>query len=76
MSGDLTSVVTKAAAIVTDQGGLLCHAAIVARERNVPCIVGVGNATTEIKEGEIVTVDANAGKVVRFISKPITVPGQ
>ncbi len=54
----------KAAAIVTDQGGILSHAAIVARELKVPCIVGTGNATQVLKNGQRVTVDANTGTVV------------
>ncbi|HEY4161400.1 MAG TPA: PEP-utilizing enzyme [Candidatus Saccharimonadales bacterium] len=53
----------KAAAIVTDQGGILSHAAIVARELKVPCIVGTGNATQLLKDGRRVVVDANAGTV-------------
>jgi phosphohistidine swiveling domain-containing protein len=53
----------KAAAIVTDQGGILSHAAIVARELHKPCIVGTGNATTVLKNAQEVTVDATAGTV-------------
>ncbi len=51
----------KASAIVTDQGGILSHAAIVARELHKPCIVGTGNATALLKNGDLVTVDADAG---------------
>lgn len=53
----------KAAAIVTDQGGILSHAAIVARELHKPCIVGTGNATKMLKNGQIVSVDADSGSV-------------
>lgn len=53
----------KAAAIVTDQGGILSHAAIVARELKKPCIVGTSNATKTLINGQIVTVDANEGIV-------------
>lgn len=53
----------KAAAIVTDQGGILSHAAIVARELKVPCIVGTGNATKVLKSGQLVSVDADNGSV-------------
>lgn len=53
----------KAAAIVTDQGGILSHAAIVARELKVPCIVGAGNATEVLKNGQMVNVDADRGVV-------------
>lgn len=55
----------KASAIVTDQGGILSHAAIVARELGTPCIVGTGEATQKLKSGETVVVDADAGVVVR-----------
>jgi pyruvate,water dikinase len=53
----------KAAAIVTDQGGILSHAAIVARELKVPCVVGTGNATAILKDDQIVKVDATTGDV-------------
>lgn len=54
----------KATAIVTDQGGILSHAAIVARELHKPCIVGTGNATKMLKNNNVVDVDADAGTVV------------
>lgn len=54
----------KAVAIVTDQGGILSHAAIVARELKKPCIVGVGNATKKLQNGQKVTVDAYKGVVI------------
>jgi phosphohistidine swiveling domain-containing protein len=53
----------KASAIVTDQGGILSHAAIVARELHKPCIVGTGNATEILRNNQIVSVDADAGTV-------------
>ncbi len=53
----------KAAAIVTDQGGILSHAAIVARELKKPCIVGTGNATKKLKNNQLVSVDADKGIV-------------
>ncbi len=53
----------KAAAFVTDIGGMCSHAAIVARELGVPCIVAAENATTILKEGQEVIVDANKGIV-------------
>ncbi|HSX31268.1 MAG TPA: PEP-utilizing enzyme [Candidatus Saccharimonadales bacterium] len=60
---DYVPLMQKAAAIVTDQGGILSHAAIVARELKVPCVVGTGNATTVLKNGQTVTVDAATGDV-------------
>jgi phosphohistidine swiveling domain-containing protein len=53
----------KACAIVTDQGGILSHAAIIARELNKPCLVSTGNATSVLTDGQLVTVDANNGVV-------------
>lgn len=65
---ELMSLCNKAAAIVTDQGGMLSHAAIVSRELNVPCIIGAGTATEVLRDGDIVEVDATAG-VVRILSQ-------
>jgi pyruvate,water dikinase len=53
----------KAAAIVTDQGGILSHAAIIARELGKPCIVATGNASQILKDGQLVTVNADDGLV-------------
>ena len=53
----------RAAAIVTDEGGLTCHAAIVARELKIPCIIGTKFATRVLKDGEEVEVDASKGEV-------------
>lgn len=62
---DMVVSMQKSSAIVTDDGGLTAHAAIVSREMGIPAIVGTGNATTELKEGEIVTVDGFSGKVYK-----------
>jgi len=53
----------KAAAFVTDEGGITCHAAIVAREMKKPCIIGTKIATRVLKDGDLVEVDANKGIV-------------
>ena len=53
----------KAVAFVTDEGGLTCHAAIIARELGKPCIVGTKIATKVLKDGDYVEVDANKGIV-------------
>jgi len=53
----------KAVAILANQGGLLSHAAIISRELNIPCIVGLGNVTKRVKTGDLVEVDANKGTV-------------
>ena len=56
----------KAAAFVTDEGGIICHAAIVAREMKKPCIVGTKIATNVLKNGDKVEVDANKGIVKKI----------
>lgn len=53
----------KAIAIVTDEGGITSHAAIVSRELNIPCVIGTKVATKIIKDGDLVEVDANKGLV-------------
>lgn len=56
----------KAAAIVTNEGGITCHAAIVSRELGIPCVVGTGNATKAFNDGDLLEVKASHG-VVRKI---------
>lgn len=58
----------KASAIVTNQGGMMSHAAIVSRELNIPCIVGTNIATDVIKDGDLVEVDANNG-IVKILKR-------
>ncbi|MEK6850782.1 MAG: phosphoenolpyruvate synthase [Nanoarchaeota archaeon] len=60
---DMVVSMQKAAAIITDEGGITSHAAIVSREMGIPCIVGTNEATTTLQDGTYVTVDGNAGKV-------------
>ncbi|MEI7511737.1 MAG: PEP/pyruvate-binding domain-containing protein [Candidatus Peregrinibacteria bacterium] len=55
-----------ASAIITDEGGVTCHAAIVSREMGIPCIIGTKIATQVLRDGDLVEVDANAG-VVRIL---------
>lgn len=62
-SPDYVIAIRKAAAIVTDEGGITCHAAIVARELGIPCIVGTHIATQALKNGDMIEVDANKGVV-------------
>ena len=68
-SPDWVPAMKKAAAIVTNNGGMTCHAAIVSREMQIPCIVGTKSrgaaATDELKTGDVVTVDATNGTVYR-----------
>jgi phosphohistidine swiveling domain-containing protein len=58
----------KAAAFITDEGGITCHAAILAREMKKPCIIGTKNATKILRDGDLVEVDANKG-IVKIIKK-------
>ena len=60
---DVIFAMQKSGAIVTDFGGLTCHAAIVSRELKKPCIVGTKFATKVLKNGDLVEVDADLGIV-------------
>ncbi|ADD29327.1 phosphoenolpyruvate synthase [Meiothermus ruber] len=62
---DWEPVMKKAAAIVTNRGGRTCHAAIVARELNIPAVVGTGNATEVLRDGDTVTVSCAEGDTGR-----------
>jgi len=59
-------IAVKAGAIVTNQGGICSHAAVISREFNIPCIVGTHDATRILKDGDMVEVDADRG-IVRNI---------
>ncbi|PSB35234.1 phosphoenolpyruvate synthase [Stenomitos frigidus] len=59
---DWEPIMKKASAIVTDQGGRTCHAAIIARELGIPAIVGCGNATDVLKPGQAITVSCCEGE--------------
>src|SRR6478609_4791935 len=61
---DWLPTIRRAAALVTDTGGMTCHAAIVARELGVPCVVGTRTATRDLHDGITVTVDGARGEVV------------
>jgi len=65
---DFVASMAKAGAIVTDEGGLTCHAAIIARELGKPCIVGTRLATRLIKDNDLLEVNANHG-VVKIIKE-------
>jgi pyruvate,water dikinase len=60
---DWVPLMRRAAAIVTDSGGMTCHAAIVSRELGIPCVVGTGDATEKLRDGETVTVDATNSEI-------------
>jgi phosphohistidine swiveling domain-containing protein len=63
---EMVVAMEKAAAIITDEGGITCHAAIVSRELGIPCLVGTKVATTLLKTGDLVEVDANTGIVKKL----------
>jgi pyruvate,water dikinase len=62
-----TSLFAQAKGLVTEIGGILAHGSIVAREYGIPAVMGVGSATQRIKDGQMITVDGNAG-VVRIVA--------
>jgi pyruvate, water dikinase len=72
-SPDWVPAMRRAAALITDGGGVTCHAAIVSRELQLPCVVGTSNATTSLRTGQQVTVDGRTGKVYAGAAAPITV---
>ena len=59
-----TPLFARAVAIVTDVGGPLSHGSIVAREYGIPAVLGTGDATKRIQDGQTITVDGNAGMVI------------
>ena len=65
---DYIPAVHLAGAIVTDEGGILCHAAIISREFQIPCIIGTKVATQVLHDGDLVEVDADHG-VVRVLER-------
>lgn len=65
---ELMKGMINAAAFITDEGGLLCHAAIIARELQKPCIIGTKIATKILEDGDLVEVDADSG-IVKILEK-------
>jgi len=62
---DMVVAMQRSSGIVTDEGGMTAHAAIVSREMGIPCIVGTEKATEVLEDGQEITVDGNSGKVFR-----------
>ncbi|MDK2875334.1 MAG: pyruvate, water dikinase, partial [Methanothermobacter sp.] len=60
---DMVPAMKRASGIITDEGGVTCHAAIVSRELGIPCVVGTGNATEVLRENQVVSIDGNRGLV-------------
>jgi rifampicin phosphotransferase len=65
---DYISAMKISSAIITDEGGITCHAAVISRELNIPCIIGTKNATKVLNDGDEVEVDADNG-VVRVLKR-------
>jgi phosphohistidine swiveling domain-containing protein len=65
---DYLPAMKRACALVTDEGGITCHAAIIARELKKPCIISTKIATRVLKDGDLVEVDANKG-IVKVLEK-------
>lgn len=68
---DWVPTIRRAAAIVTEGGGMTCHAAIVSRELGIPAVVGARHATTVLRDGELVTVDGSSGVVSAGEVEPV-----
>ena len=66
---DWEPIMKKAAAIITNRGGRTCHAAIIARELGVPCVVGTNNATTILKENQLITTSCCEGEIGKIYDK-------
>ena len=66
---DMVPAMRRASGIVTDEGGVTCHASIISRELGIPCVVGTGSATTTLKENSDVTIDGKKGLVFDGITK-------
>ncbi|MEK7575436.1 MAG: PEP-utilizing enzyme [Patescibacteria group bacterium] len=64
---DYLPAMKKAAAIITEVGGLTCHAAVVSREFKIPCVVALKNAMTNFKDGDKIEVDADKGLVRKIV---------
>ena len=69
---DMVPAMRRASGIVTDEGGVTCHASIISRELGIPCVVGTGNATTTLTENSGVTLDGKKGLVFEGISETKT----
>ncbi|EKE14072.1 MAG: phosphoenolpyruvate synthase [uncultured bacterium] len=63
---NLVPAMKKASAIVTDEGGVTCHAAIVSRELKIPCVIGTKIATKVLKDGDLVEVEADKGVIKKI----------
>jgi len=67
-SPDFIVAMKKASAIITDEGGMTCHAAIVSRELGIPCVVATKNATKALKDNDLIEVNANHG-IIKILER-------
>jgi len=63
---DLINAMQRAGAIVTEEGGILSHAAVISRELDIPCVIGVSDATSMLEENERIHIDADRGEITRL----------
>lgn len=73
---DMVPAMKRSSGIVTDEGGVTCHASIISRELGIPCVVGTGDATSILKENTGVTIDGKKGLVFDGISQTKQEPVQ
>lgn len=73
---DMVPAMRRASGIVTDEGGVTCHASIISRELGIPCVVGTGDATATLEENSGVTLDGKKGLVFEGISDTKEEPSQ
>ena len=66
---EFVPILKLAGAIVTDEGGITCHAAIVSRELGIPCVIGTQNATKALNDNDVVEIDAGKGIVNKTSTK-------
>ena len=66
---DMVPAMRKSSGIITDEGGVTCHASIISRELGIPCVVGTGNATSTLKDNQGVTLDGKKGLVFEGITE-------
>ena len=60
---DFVTFMKKAKAIITDEGGITCHASVIAREFMIPCVIGTKIATDVLNNGDLIEVNANHGRI-------------
>ena len=62
----MSIAISKATAVLTDFGGITSHVAVVAREFNIPCVVGLNDITKKVKDGQMLHIDGEKGEIYEF----------